>query len=194
MHGVEHLGFAFCPNCAIIEALSTLFRRLLLWALYFLHKQNITLKDGDVHATLPSQRESGPDSCYHAHLLQSPPSHNPCKLSLPLNQRVPGMCSRFDERTMSLTRRRSVASDRPDTLDIPGRAPPCQRMASCSCETMLLVEGRPTGTEPGRRRSVKAEAFLRDGLKEEDHLWVNVVIISQTTSRRRPNDSAANHP
>ncbi|RZS00794.1 hypothetical protein BHM03_00030566 [Ensete ventricosum] len=101
---------------------------------------------------------------------------------------------RFDERTMSLTRRRSVASDRPDTLDIPGRAPPCQRMASCSCETMLLVEGRPTGTEPGRRRSVKAEAFLRDGLKEEDHLWVNVVIISQTTSRRRPNDSAANHP
>ncbi|RRT67741.1 hypothetical protein B296_00025583 [Ensete ventricosum] len=133
MHGVEHLGFAFCPNCAIIEALSTLFRRLLLWAL-------------------------------------------------------------FDERTMSLTRRRSVASDRPDTLDIPGRAPPCQRMASCSCETMLLVEGRATGTEPRRRRSVKAEAFLRDGLKEEDHLWVNVVIISQTTSRRRPNDSAANHP
>ncbi|RWV87353.1 hypothetical protein GW17_00050664 [Ensete ventricosum] len=154
MHGVEHLGFAFCPNCAIIEALSTLFRRLLLWAF---------------------------------HLLLT----TPCKLSLPLNQRVP---VRFDERTMSLTRRRSVASDRPDTLDIPGRAPPCQRMASCSCETMLLVEGRPTGTEPGRRRSVKAEAFLRDGLKEEDHLWVNVVIISQTTSRRRPNDSAANHP
>lgn len=46
MHGVESLGFAFCPNCAIIEALSTLFRRLLLWASYFLRDKNITLKDG----------------------------------------------------------------------------------------------------------------------------------------------------
>lgn len=50
------------------------------------------------------------------------------------------------------------------------REGPCQRMpravARQSLVMMLAVEGRASGTEPRRRRSLKAEAFLRDSLKE----------------------------